>query len=286
MTVIRTTLAITKEIVRPWYLRGLAARTSLRSSFPHAARPHGLPHALVVSLTSYPRRFDILHLTIKSLLAQDVAADAVVLWLAHEDVRKLPDTVRRLERFGLTIRATDDLRSYKKIIPALAEYPDACIVTADDDVYYPRHWLRTFCEAYRPGAREVLCHRAHRMKFAGRDIAPYDSWTFEVTDQNPALDIFFTGVGGVFYPPGIFHEDVGNVERFTALCPSTDDVWLNWMARLGGARIRKVGPKQRFHEWRGSQVEALEHTNRFESAGNDRQIANIIQAYGHAGIVP
>jgi hypothetical protein len=70
------------------------------------------------------------------------------------------------------------------------------------------------------------------------------------------------------------------------LCPSTDDVWLNWMARLGGAKIRKVGPKQRFHEWIGSQETALQNTNRFASAGNDRQIANIVRAYGYAGARP
>lgn len=281
-----SSFATAKEMIRPTYVRGLATWTSLRGMWPRAGKPHGLPHRLVVSLTSYPKRFDVLHLTIKSLLAQDVAADPVVLWVAHEDIRRLPDNVRRLERHGLTVRPTEDLRSYKKIIPALAEYRDACIVTADDDVYYPRHWLKTFCEAYRPGEREVLCYRAHRMKFQGSEIAPYDSWTFEITDQDPAPDIFFTGVGGVFYPPGVFHEDVDNVERLMELCPSTDDVWLNWMVRLGGARIRKVGPKQRFHEWIGSQESALQNSNRFASAGNDRQIANIVRAYGYAGVRP
>lgn len=275
-----------KVFVRPAYLRGLAAWTTWRMAFVKPGAVHPLPHRLVVSLTSYPKRFDVLHLTIKSILAQDMAADVVVLWVAHADMDKLPANVRRLERHGLTIRATDDLRSYKKILPALADYGDAFIVTADDDVYYPRHWLRTFCEAYRPGEREVLCYRAHRMAFEGPDLAPYDSWTFEITETEPAPDVFFTGVGGVFYPPGVFHEDVADRTRLMELCPSTDDVWLNWMVRLGGAKIRKVGRRQRFHEWRGSQAVALQNTNRFATAGNDQQIANIIRAYGDAGVRP
>jgi hypothetical protein len=275
-----------KEFVRPAYVRGLAAWTTLRMPFLKPGTPHSLPHRLVVSLTSYPRRFDVLHLTIKSILAQDMAADVVVLWVAHDDMDKLPANVLRLVGHGLTIRATDDLRSYKKIIPTLADYGDAFIVTADDDVYYPRHWLRTFCEAYRPGEREVLCYRAHRMAFEGHGLAPYDNWTFEITETDPAPDVFFTGVGGVFYPPGVFHEDVADCARLMELCPSTDDVWLNWMVRLGGAKIRKVGRKQRFHEWRGSQDVALQNSNRFATAGNDQQIANIIRAYGYAGVRP
>jgi hypothetical protein len=286
MQMFRTLKEEAKEFVRPAYVRGLAAWTSLRMPFLKPGAPHPLPQRLVVSLTSYPKRFDVLHLTIKSILAQDMAADIVVLWVAHADMERLPRNVRRLERYGLTVRATDDLRSYKKILPALADYDDAFIVTADDDVYYPRHWLRTFCEAYRPGEREVLCYRAHRMAFDGDNLAPYNSWAFEITDTEPALDVFFTGVGGVFYPPGVFHEDVTDRSRFMDICPSTDDVWLNWMARLGGAKIRKVGRKQRFHEWRGSQDVALEHANRFAISGNDQQIANIIRAYGYAGVRP
>lgn len=286
MEMIRTLKQEAKALVRPAYLRGLAAWTTLRMGFLKPGAAHSLPHRLVVSLTSYPKRFDVLHLTIKSILAQDMAADVVVLWVAHGDMDQLPANIRRLERHGLTIRATDDLRSYKKIIPTLAEYGDAFIVTADDDVYYPRHWLRTFCEAYRPGEREVLCYRAHRMAFDGEALAPYDSWSFEITDTEPAPDVFFTGVGGVFYPPGIFHEDVADRARLMELCPSTDDVWLNWMVRLGGAKIRKVGRRQRFHEWQGSQAVALQNTNRFATAGNDQQIANIIRAYGYAGVRP
>lgn len=275
-----------KALVKPVYMTGLATWTSLRMGFLKPGARHDLPHRLVVSLTSYPKRFDVLHLTIKSILAQDMAADVVVLWVAHDDLRKLPQNVRELEERGLTIRATDDLRSYKKIIPALEEYGDAIIVTADDDVYYPRGWLRTFCEAYRPAVREVLCYRAHRMVLDEHGLAPYADWTFEITDTEPASDIFFTGVGGVFYPPGVFHADVADQARLMELCPSTDDVWLNWMVRLGGTKIRKVGPRLRFHEWGGSQAVALQNTNRFGTSGNDQQLANIIRAYGYAGVRP
>ncbi len=275
-----------KTFAKPIWLAALARWVEVRWRLRRPGKPHGLPGRLVVSLTSYPKRFDVLHLTLKALLTQTVATDATILWIAHKHMDKLPDNVRALEKHGLTIRATEDLRSYKKIVPALAEYRDAFIVTADDDVYYASNWLKTFCDAYVPGEKTALSYRAHRMAFDGNALAPYDSWTFEITDLKPGADIFFTGVGGVFYPPDILHADAANVSLLQQLCPTTDDVWLNWMVRLNGAQVRKIGPKVRFHEWPGSQGVALQNSNRGGDGGNDRQIANIVNVYGLPGVNP
>jgi len=106
-----------------------------------AQSPHPLPGQLIVSLTSYPPRFATLDKTIKCLLRQTVKPDAIVLWIASGDRSKLPDAVTRLERDGLTIACCDNLRSYKKIIPALERYPNAFIVAADDDLYIWPTWL-------------------------------------------------------------------------------------------------------------------------------------------------
>jgi hypothetical protein len=61
----------------------------------------------------------------------------------------LPERVRRLGRHSLTIRACDDLWPHKKLVPALEAYPDAFILTADDDVIYSRGWVSAFVADYR-----------------------------------------------------------------------------------------------------------------------------------------
>ena len=88
---------------------------------PGSQRPHNLLGELIVSLTSYPRRFPILKFTIRSLLNQTVRPDRVILWLAEDDVTYLPSAVRRLA--GLEVRTCPDLRSFKKLIPALEQFP-------------------------------------------------------------------------------------------------------------------------------------------------------------------
>ncbi len=272
-----------KSLLKPLFMKALVGAVATRWRSRAPGRAHGLPARLVVTLTSYPKRFDVLELTLKTLLTQSVQPDAVLLWIAHGDMAQLPKGVLALQQDGLTIRATEDLRSYKKIVPALAEFADAFLVTADDDVYYQKDWLRIFCEAYRAGDKTVLAQRAHRMVVESGQLLPYDQWPFEISDPKPGWDVFFTGVGGVFYPPGSLHADVGDVATLLALCPNGDDIWLNWMTRLAGNKVRKVGTRSRFYEWPGSQGVALQNTNRAGGGGNDRQFAAIIERYGIPG---
>jgi hypothetical protein len=113
-----------------------AARATMVWRIRSGGRQHPLPGKLIVSLTSYPLRFATLPLTLRSLLCQAVKPDRIVLWVPHDDEPIIPEAVRRLTSYGVEIRTTDDIKSFKKIIPAVRAFPDAFIVTADDDVYY------------------------------------------------------------------------------------------------------------------------------------------------------
>jgi hypothetical protein len=170
------------------------------------------------------------------------------------------------------------VRSYTKIIPALISDPDEFLVTADDDQYYPRNWLKDLVDSYRPGKREVLCARGHRIRLADDNVPlPYFDWEFDIESSGPDLLIFPTGVGGVLYEPHIFHDDVTHSDIFLKLCPSADDVWLYWMAALNGASFRKVGKRRRQTIWPNSQRVSLLSVN---LTANDGQIANLISKYG------
>jgi hypothetical protein len=154
---------------------------------PRRGRPHQLPAELVVSLTSFPARFPTLHLTIGCLLDQTVRPDRIVLWIANEDMGAVPKAVTNLERRGLEIRACDDLRSYKKLVPALESFPDAYIVTADDDLEFARDWLETLVDGVSAQERSIVCHRAHRSSWrADGRLADYLDWEFDVQDERRA----------------------------------------------------------------------------------------------------
>ena len=259
-----------------WRARRARAEIAGRATQGH---PHGLARGLVVSLTSYPARFDVLALTLAGLLRQSLRPDAVVLWLARGDVARLPPEVTALQAQGLQVRGCDDLRSYKKIIPALAAFPGSLIVTADDDVYYWPTWLEELVRAHQSLSAPVVCHRGRRVALlADGRPAPYARWR-KVTGRQAGPLILPTGVHGVLYDPGILHRDVADVALFQALAPTSDDLWLYWMHRLSGSQPVCLGLDHRVLEWPGGQVSRLQADNT-AGDGNDRAIARLIAHYG------
>lgn len=69
-------------------------------------------------------------------------------------------------------------------------------------------------------------------------------------------------------------------EKFLALSPSADDVWLYFMGSRNGATFRKVGRRHHIVTWPGSQKISLRAQNVPTGGGNDQHIARMAQVYG------
>ncbi|TPM02112.1 acyltransferase family protein [Mesorhizobium sp. B2-3-10] len=252
------------------------ALIALRWPLRRKGRPHSLSADLIVSLTSYPKRFSTLHLTLRCLLTQTVAPDRIILWVTAEDAGQLPASVTDLKSHGLEIRFCRDIRSYKKIVPALLAFPTAYIVTADDDVYYSAKWLEELVE--HADERTVVFHRGHAVAFDdGGQIAPYNKWKYDVADTAGML--FPTGVGGVLYGPKSLSPEAVDEEMFTKLCPQGDDLWLFWMGRRVGSTYVKTPGRWIEFPWKGSQDSAL-HLSNVGAGRNDHQISELASHFG------
>jgi hypothetical protein len=225
----------------------------------------------------------VLHLTLDSLLKQSVRPDRIILWIAEEDLPKVPRRVRALEARGVTIRGCPDIGSYKKLIFALEEHPDAFIATADDDMYYEPHWMEEMVSAAEPSEKVIVCHRAHRIRIAESGaIAPYDEWEVNVRDDSarrPSTDLMPTGCGGILYPPGSLSPEVTDIALFQRLCPTADDLWFYWMGRRAGSKVVKAGERFPMIEWPMLDAQALSELN--WAGGNDRQIRNLEEEFGN-----
>ena len=259
-------------------IRMWSAERAIRQVRHKAQKAHGLPGDLVVTLTSYPARFATLHKTLRSLLSQTVRADRTVLWIAEDDLSDVPDDVRQLKALGLEICSCPDLRSYKKIIPALKLWPEAFIVTADDDLYYPPDWLETLVEGVVRGEKIIICRRAHLPLKNEDGFAPYEEWQWDfVADGEIRGDLFPTTGAGVLYPPGSLPTETLDVDSFRRLCPTADDVWMFWMGRINGASYRQVGGGFPQVSWTGSQSATLASVNC--DGGNDEQLRAVCQCF-------
>ena len=186
---------------------------------------------------------DDLHYTLYSLLQQSFVPDGILLWLASEQFpereKSLPEKVLALRKAGISILWCENLHSYKKLVPAIRRYPKDVIVTADDDLFYHRHWLRNLYADHLKSPTCVIGHRLHRISFDENGaIAPYKEWTKNIKSLQPSfLNLATTGSGALF-PPGSLHSDVLSSESFLKLAPSADDIWFWAMAVLNGTRIK------------------------------------------------
>lgn len=191
---------------------------------------------VVVSMTSFPAAISYAEQTLRYLLKGSVLPDKLVLYLTFSQFGEagIPASLKALaeENAVLEIRNYDrDIRSYRKLIPALADFPEAIIVTVDDDVAYHRHMLRDLLRLHAEVPHAILAHRAKQI----RPGLPYRRWKkyrwyhFLRHRIHTGFSNLQTGVGGVLYPPHSLEESMMDVAVFTELAPSTDDIWF-WAA--------------------------------------------------------
>jgi hypothetical protein len=245
---------------------------------------------LIVSLTSYPERMYEIKYTLYSLLNQTLKPDMIILWLTEDEFpnreKDIASEITELQNFGLTIKWCKNIKSYKKLIPALNEFPDACIVTADDDLYYDENWLRVLYDAYLKKPEYVHCHRAHRVQISGNTILPYCSWQHEISSCPPSFYNFATGVGGALYPPlnsNIYYKDLTNENLFTELCPSADDIWFWAMEILQGTKVNIVENCKKYSVVNWDREIDLSSETRLGaknlSGGNDEALVRLVNHY-------
>lgn len=195
---------------------------------------------IIVSLTTYGRRIYDVCFTIESLMQQTFKANKIILWLDEETMKKtLPESLSKQIKRGLTIMQTKDIRSYKKLIPALSIFPNANIITVDDDLIYDFDIIERLVKAHLEDPLSIHSCRIHSMTFdSNNKLKSYEDWNW--CKASSSKRNFITGGGGTLYPPRSLAAEVLNEEAFTSLCPTADDVWFTAMAKLKGTPIKKV----------------------------------------------
>jgi hypothetical protein len=215
-----------------------------------------------VSITTYGDRTRRVWTTLETIGHGTLLPRRIVLW--HEDeavVRNPPRTLRRLMKRGLTLKHCPDYGPHKKYFPyVMEESLQRPLVTADDDVLYPRDWLAGLVAAYRPD--EVAAYRARSMS-----DEPYASWPL-CTSTTASENLIATGTSGVVYPPGVLKVLRARGDEFLRVCPRADDFWLHFAAVASGFPTRQVSGSAATWWPTRPRERGLMHYNQLEG-GND-----------------
>ena len=235
----------------------------------------------IISLTSYPARIQMVSKTILSILSQPLPPNTVVvLYLSKVEfsgATDLPDELLSLLKHKeFQIRWVEgNTRSYKKLIPALQDFPNSPILTIDDDIQYPPNFVMSLKNSLDKNPNCIQCHRCRVLRTKKEAFDVYSSFGLlnkEIVD--PASNLLFTGVGGVLYPPNALHPLVKNEILFSKLCPNQDDIWFWLMATFNGTLVKKVDNHiQSWCELSSAEKQSLYFSN--ARGGNDEALRRI-----------
>ena len=245
------------------------------------------PTRIVISLTSYPPRIRTVHLVIESLLAQTVKPWKIVLWLAEEEFpereQSLPSELVSLTNdVVFEIDWCENIRSYKKLIPALKKYPDCAIATCDDDIYYPPDMLERVLQAHIASPDYILSMWVRIVTARNGVVQSFLDWLPTwIGGQNQATastDNYLLGGSPTLYPPHSFNKLVFDMELAKELCPHQDDLWFWAMAVLNRRMIRGVSCRGYAPQMLpGTQSQALWSNN--QRGGNDMAIKRLFARF-------
>ncbi len=185
---------------------------------------------LIVSLTTWKARFDNIPGVLDSIFAQTLPPDKLILNLAFDEV--VPDSLQQyLDRHAVEINRVPDTKVYKKLIPTLRKYPEACVVSIDDDWLYPPQMLEEFMRIHQQnpdspisGNQESIHHIAchcgcaslTQRKFFGKYLDMIDEDIIRNCPSDDIVYTFFTRINGYTY----IHTDSLFFDNMTTYNPS------------------------------------------------------------------
>jgi hypothetical protein len=190
---------------------------------------------VIVSLTSIPSRLHTLHLTIRSILNQDVRPKKILLWLHNSLKNEIPSGLRFLESDLFQIQYSNLNCSHRKLIHSLELFPKEIIITCDDDMMYRSDWLRLLYNEHLENLDNIIANQTRYIQYSKNgDLLPYKQWIYENKKPFNAKAVIPIGAEGVLYPPNQLSEKTTNTYLFLELTPRADDLWFKAMALLKG----------------------------------------------------
>lgn len=262
-----TPMVVGRDVHRAWQLGRHAP-----------VRPPSVPRTerLVVTLTTIPSRVSSLMLTLHSLLDQSCPPDRIIVAWPETHQRTGAPYPRPQLPDGVEALACPDEGPATKILFALRAEPRAVLVVVDDDVIYPRDFLRTLMEAHREDPSAAIGWRGWQLR-SGVDPRDLNHVFATALVQPLEVDVLL-GTWGYLVPPGALDDSVHRFDGWPNAVRWVDDVWISGhLARRGVRRKILVGRGLPI-ETRASRMDALtDGINR--SGANDRAAIEAFRAW-------
>ena len=162
---------------------------------------------ILVSLTSYYKRFGYLPSVMESIRKQILLPKKIILILYEKDFNKFDLNITGIE----IIKVKEDIKPHKKYYYTMKNFRDYAIITLDDDIYYPSDAIISLYESYINHPNIISGRRTHLIKYKKNyQIDRYRKWRLcQRSILNSDYNLFITSGAGAIYPP-----DILNIEDY------------------------------------------------------------------------
>ncbi|GAA4231662.1 hypothetical protein GCM10022291_04620 [Postechiella marina] len=188
---------------------------------------------VIVSLTTIPTRIKTLHITIRSLLNQEVLPEKIILWLNTSYESNIPPKLEKLIGSTFEIRFSPHTFSHRKLIHTLENFPDKTVITCDDDLIYHPSSLQLLYNEHLNTPNVVIGNRCRRITYdANNSPLPYLQWPFATETVEGEKLLMPVGAFLVLYPKNALDKRFNDLELINKLSPKSDDLWFKTTALL------------------------------------------------------
>ena len=193
---------------------------------------------VIVSLTTIASRLDVVHYTILSILSQDKKPEKIVLWIYKGLKDKIPQQLKNLEGEVFEIAFSEIDCPHLKLVESMNKYPDANIITIDDDQIYPAHFIDYLYKCHKAHPKKIIANSPRLITYDENDnLSPYQKWPYTKKQPVDCKNLLPLGVYGVLYPPYSLDERYFDMDLINKLSPKADDLWFKAMSMIKGTEI-------------------------------------------------
>ena len=236
----------------------------------------------IVSLASYSKRIETLHICLESIFSQTLIPKKVILYLdSSVSPSNIPKKVISYVKKGLEIIfVSDDITSHNKYYYTLQNFPDEIVITVDDDVIYDKYTFSNLLRTHQKYPCSVCASRVTYMMFDEKNnVTSYNNWISEYDKLiYPSKRLVAIGVGGILYPPHIFGDETFNKTNIIGLALTADDIWLKIMQLMNNISVVWTGqlPQHPAQIPNTSENGLWRNINKYR---NDEYIQNLVNYY-------
>jgi hypothetical protein len=247
-------------------------------------KPQNVDRRIVISLTSYPARFEYLAKTLKTLMIQTTSPNAVRVYIEEKDFPQIGPRLLRFRKLGVTFCPTvSGWRAATKLIPEILrdEAKEDLILYLDDEIIYPRNLVASLVHTLDAWPdSDVVFNWGQIVPLWDANagcIPKYSTWkTTNLVSPEKNL-VVPLGVAGVLLKRASVPVEVSNFVKFQEISQSNDDLWY-WFHFIQN-NLKLVRSFENFESpiyWRGSQEQALWKTNIIQGE-NDNIIKRMME---------